>query len=887
MAQEIRLLQRSFNGGEVSPEFWSRVDDAKYGSGMAKCLNFIPKPQGGIENRAGTSFVREVKASAKKCRVIPFTYSTTQTMVVEISEGAFRFHTSGASLLAPAGTAWANQSSAVTISISPSSTVTFTLASPGVVNWTTHGLAANAPVTFTTAGTLPDGVTAGVTYYVTAPLSNSFNLSASPGGPSLDFSGTSVGVHTGFALTAAVVTWNAHPFVAGDSVSITTSGALPSGISAGVVYSVTSIATNTFQLTPTTGDSAVQTWGTQSGTHTAQHAYALGAVVTNGGSKYYAIADSTNVSPPNAGSWYLMPASGEYEIPNPYVESDIFDIHYVQSADVMTLVHPNYAPRELRRLSATVWTLSTIAFSTKQSPPTGVKAVAAGGTGTTYKYVVTSVDSQGFDESVASTQASCNGNLFASGGYNTISWKAIASVSRYRVYKLSGGLFGYIGQADNTTTFKDDNIAADMSRTPPIAQNLFNAAGDYPGAVSYYEQRRVFAGTTKKPQSIWMTKTGTESNMDYSLPIKDDDSIQFRVAARESNTIRHVVPLTSLLFLTSAAEWKLTSVNSDAVTPSTVSVTPQSYIGSSNVQPVIVGNNVIYCAARGGHVREMAYAWQNNGYISGDLTLRSSHLFDGLQISDMAYGKAPYPIVWFVSNSGALLSFTYVPEQQIGAWAQHNTDGAFESCCTVAEGDDDVLYVVVKRTINSVTKRYIERLHSRQFATLADAFFVDCGLTYSGAPATTISGLGHLEGKTVSILGDGGVMPRKVVAGGAITLDNAVSKAQIGLPITADMQTLPLAVESPDFAQGRQKNVSRVDLRVYRSSGIFVGPTFSKLTEYRRRSTEVYGSPPTLKSDEIRLDIVPTWASGGQVCVRQVDPLPLTITGQVIEVTVA
>jgi hypothetical protein len=414
---------------------------------------------------------------------------------------------------------------------------------------------------------------------------------------------------------------------------------------------------------------------------------------------------------------------------------------------------------------------------------------------------------------------------------------------------------------------------------------VFNAAGDYPAAVSYFEQRRCFAGTINKPQNIWMTRSGTESAMCYSLPIRDDDRIAFRVAAREANTIRHIVPLTQLLLLTSSAEWRVTSVNSDAITPTTISVRPQSYVGASNVQPVIINNSLIYGAARGGHVRELGYSWQANGFITGDLSLRATHLFDTFDVLDMAYAKAPQPLVWFISSSGKLLGLTYVPEQQIGAWHQHDTDGVFESCTVVAEGGEDVLYCIVLRTIGGNSVRYVERMASRQFTNPADAFFVDCGLTYSGAPATTISGLNHLEGKTVNILADGAVHPQRVVTSGSITLDQAASKVQIGLPIAADLQTLPMAAQiDSSFGQGRYKNVNKVWLRVYLSSGIFVGPDADNLTEAKQRTTEPYGSPPSLKSEEIQILLTPSWGDSGQIFVRQSDPLPLTVVSMTAEI---
>jgi hypothetical protein len=678
----VRTLQRSFNGGELTAEMFGQIGDAKFQTGSAICRNFIVLPHGPVTNRPGFAFVNEVKDSTKKVRLIPFTYSSTQTMIIEIGPGYFRFHTQGGTLLNSAGTA-------------------------------------------------------------------------------------------------------------------------------------------------------------------------------------------------------------PYEVTNTYAEADIFDIHYVQSADVLTLVHPNYAPRELRRLGATNWTLTNIAFSSSLNAPTGVTATATGTGTTVYKYVVTSVGVNGIDESIASSVAQCTGNLYATGAKNDISWTTVSGAQRYKVYKFWGGLYGYVGQTD-ALTFTDDNITPDMSATPPIVNNPFGSTSDYPGAVSYFEQRRVFAGTINKPQNIWMTKSGTESNLNYSLPTRDDDAINFRVAAREANTIRHIVPLTNMVLLTSSAEWRITSLNSDAITPTTISVRPQSYVGASNVQPVIINNNLIYAAARGGHIRELAYSWQANGYITGDLSIRAPHLFDNKNIMDLAYSKAPQPIVWMVSSDGKLLGLTYVPEQQVGAWHRHDTDGVFESCAVVAEANEDVLYVVVRRTINGVQRRYVERMASRAWETQADAFYVDSGATLnSSTPITTISGLNWLEGKTVAILTDGAVHRNLTVTGGSVTLDYSAYKVQIGLPITSDILTLPWTAQIDSaLGQGRIKNVNKVWLRVNQSGAVFVGPDEDHLTEYKQRTTENYGQATNLISKEILIPISPTWNDAGQVFVRQSHPLPITLVSMSMEVAV-
>jgi hypothetical protein len=978
MAQ-TRVYHRSFGGGEISAEMWGRIDDVKFQTGAAKLQNFIALPQGPAENRPGTAFVREVKDSTKRTRLIPFTFSTTQTMVLEMGEGYFRFHTQGATIGPGTPAAY---STTKTISAVNTGTETFTS--------NTHGYANGTPVQVSATTTLPAPLVAATTYYVINAAANTYQLSLTETGSAID---------------------------------ITTAG---------------------------------------SGTITTNQVYSVGNLVSSGGVNYYCIASTAGNTPPNATYWYAMPA-GIYEIPNPYAEADLFDIHYVQSADVLTLVHPGYAPRELRRLGATTWTLTTISFSSTVTSPTGVSVTSNrgealdligftsanpgvahtvaphgltvgdpvyldGGTWTnpfpddyyivshigptdkfrvrsyssgieldttsygtwssggyvqfgdksldfTSYYVVTTIASNGIDESAPSSAATANNNLNAAGSSNTITWSAVTGAARYNIYKRQNGLYGLIGQTD-LTTFTDNNIGPDMGITPPIIDTVFASAGNYPGAVSYFEQRRVFAGTTNAPQTMWMTRTGTESDISYHIPIQDTDRIAFRVAAREANTIRHIVPLTQLLALTSAAEWRISPVNSDTITPTTISVRPQSYVGANNVQPSIVNNTVVYCSARDGHVRELGYSWQASGFVTGDLSLRATHLFDTYDITDMCYSKAPQPLLWFISSTGSMLGLTYIPEQQVGAWHQHVTDGSYESCAAVAEGAEDRLYVVVKRTIGGVTKRYVERFASRQVTTIENCFFVDCGLTYDGTNTTattvtvtgstylpsdtltitassaifqfpststpptdindaivmtdsagnkyrlriigttsttvatarvdvtlpaalrntattvwafardTISGLSHLEGKTVSILADGAVMPQVVVASGQVTLQRASVLVHVGLPYESDLETLPMALQMEAFGQGRAKNVNEAFLRVYRSSGIFVGPDNDNLTEAKQRTTEPYGSPPGLKTDEIGVKLTPTWRQSGRIYVRQADPLPLTIVGLTLEVAI-
>lgn len=673
---------RSFAGGEVTREFFGRIDDVKYQTGLALCRNFIVLPHGPVANRAGSRFVREVKDSARRTELIPFAFSDEQTVVIEFGHHYFRFHTDGATVLL-----------------------------------------------------------------------------------------------------------------------------------AGVPY----------------------------------------------------------------------------ELAHTYDETELSDVRFEQSADVISLTHPSHPPRELRRTSATSWAIIDVAFAPDVGIPASPIATATPGatpgTPSTQEYVVTAVGNDGKDEGRQSVVASCSNNLYDDGAYNEIAFSAVVGAARYNVYKRVSGLFGYIGQTDQLL-FRDDNIAADLGKTPPLAQNPFNATDQYPACVSYFDQRRVFGSTNAEPQRTWLTKEGTESNLDYSLPTQDTDAISFRVAARDANRIRHIVPMSDLILLTSTAAWRVTSINTDALTPTSISARPQVTAGANGARPVVVNSTMIFATARGGHLREFGYQSDKNGYSSADISLRAPHLFDGFDITRLAFSAAPYPIVWAVSTSGKLIGLTYVPEEKIGAYHQHDTlNGEFESCCVVAEGDDDVLYVVVRRDINGQSVRYVERMPSRMFSDKTHSFFVDCGGVYDGPQTTTVTGLDWLEGETVSILADGAVRPQQVVIGGTIALDEAASYVVAGLPINADFQTMPLSMEIPGYGTGRPKNVAAVYLKVYQSAAPFAGPTFDELTEAKWRTTETYGSSPELRDGEIEIVIKSAWTDDGSICVRHSDPVPLTVLAYTLDIT--
>ena len=608
----------------------------------------------------------------------------------------------------------------------------------------------------------------------------------------------------------------------------------------------------------------------------------LRATVT--GANTFTTADlwGTATSPSTA----YTTAARVYTLATPWAAADLMALNYAQSADVLTITSTAYATRELRRAAAASWSVATVSFTPTLAAPAGVTCVATKPTPTNpiaQSYVVTSIAADNVTESVASTAASDTNNLSIFGNFNTIAWSAAAGAARYHVYKLRGGAYGYIGQT-TALTLIDDNILADPLSTPPaVFTSLNTAAGDYPGAVTYFEQRRWFAGTASAPQNVWGTRSSTDANLTSSIPSGDADALTFRIAAQQQNAIRHLLPLTDLMALTVGGEFRIFAEGGPAITPGTLAVKPQAFSGAAAVQPALASNSALYVQSQGSRVRELTPP--SSGffglYTTVDVSLFAPHLFNGYQVTQLAYRRAPDQTLWAVRNDGALLGLTHIPEQQVYGWHHHTTAGLIESCASIPVASEDVLGVIVKRTVNGRSVRYVEWLKSRLFTAAADAFFVDAGLTYSGAPTTTVSGLWHLEGQAVSVLADAGVVSGCSVLAGALTpvLETAASKIHIGLAYNSDMQTLPATFDQTAASgQGTMKNVSIVNLRVTQSSLVKAGPSFAKLTEYPARAvSDPYGSPPALRTGELRLAISPGWGTDGAVCIRQDQPLPLTV----------
>lgn len=910
-----RTLQQSFAGGEIGEDMFSRVEDGKFRGGAARLRNWIVRPTGTIATRPGFKYVATTKDSTKASRLIPFRVGTEETVHVEVGEGYFRFHTEGGTVsLASTPADYIQNQTFVEAAVNVGTNeITLALA---------HGVTTGEPVVFTSdlGGTLPSGLNAGTTYYaiVISPtvIKVAVTLTLAQAGTAVDilddgdttagskphrfqrayeamdlvrYSGTNYyciqnptsNGNPQFVPGVAPTYWYAltgtiyeipNDYLAGDVFNLTHDQSNDVLSMASLYYPMGELrryGETEWQFIAPSFSPSVAAPTSVNVTGTAGINLTITAATTGGGN----ISLLTTSAQHRLGAGDVIYLSGLLATApaGPYCADGYYSVGASSALDTFVPVQKDGA--------------TGITATGTYTANTGRVAYVGSSEDATNYYVVTAIGPNGV-ESVASSSANVVNNLLVRDAYNTITWVAstTAGVTRYLVYKRSNGLYGYIGQVDanEALTFRDDNIDPELGESPPILDESLDT--NYPAAVAHFEQRRVFANTTENPQQVWGTRSGTESDLGYHIPVKDDDRISFAIASREPAAIKHIVPVAQLLLLTESGEYRVTPINTDAITPSSIAVRAQSYIGSTHVRPQIVNTSVLFAAARGGHVRELGYSAQIDGYLTGDLSIRASHLFDTFELTDSAYTKAPYPIAWFTSDNGKLLGLTYVPEEGVGAWHWHDTDGVFESISAGPEGAEDRLYAIVRRTLNGSTVRTVERMGAQATpAELEDAFQVDCGLTYDSTAATTISGLSHLQNEAVSVLADGLVVDGKTVsASGAITLSTAASVVHVGLPFTCDMQTLPLAVQVEAFSHGRTKNVNRVWLRCMDSGAFEVGPSTTLL-----RSSDPRGeSAGEFSSGQVMVPVDGKWTDDGQVWLRQSDPLPVTVVGLVIEVSI-
>jgi hypothetical protein len=391
----------------------------------------------------------------------------------------------------------------------------------------------------------------------------------------------------------------------------------------------------------------------------------------------------------------------------------------------------------------------------------------------------------------------------------------------------------------------------------------------------FFENRLIFV----KDLKFWGSETESYENYDNGTDedaTEDTDPFKYTIGSNQIDKILWCYA-TDVLVLGTAGGPFVASSGSDAlpITPTNISVKQINEVGASSISPVRIGPFLYYAQRSNRKIGQIVYSIDYDSYGTEDITYLNDHILkDGDGIVDIAVQQHPYDIMWCVLDDGSLATMTREVQNNIRCWTRQNygTDGYIEYIAVIPNGAEDQVWCVVRRVIDSVTVRYIEYYEVIDFASQEDCFFVDSGLTYDGTATTSITGLDHLEGKTVAVLIDGAAHPNCVVSSGAITLSWSGSKVQVGLPYTSTLKTL-------DFANASVASVTEVIIRFLDSLGCKFGDGITQDTIPFQQFGSLLNQAPDLFTGDKRVDFPSGHDFNKYIEITQEQPLPLHILG--------
>jgi len=475
--------------------------------------------------------------------------------------------------------------------------------------------------------------------------------------------------------------------------------------------------------------------------------------------------------------------------------------------------------------------------------------------------------------------------------------------------------------------------------------------------------------------------------------LTDRSSLSFVAATKKFSPPRHILDLSKMVVMTENSELVINGDGSPVVATN-LSAKANTYNGCSEIPPIVINESCLYIQNRGNIVRDLTFDFNIDGFSGNEISIFAEHLFSGYEILDWTFQQYPNSNVWAVRDDGVLLCLTYLKEQQVLAWSQHEIGGGgkVSSVCAIPDGKEDSVYMIVERVINGKTVKYVEKLTSRFidqrivknymeastskeriYSGLAEANFVDSSLSYDGRNFDTtkqvkittagtsddiltmvantsgtflstdvgnyiyvyfnsdiirceimsytsgtsievkpsknipaglvdlytsdwsravdqLTGLHHLEGKLVSVVGDGFVHSNPnnpsyelvSVVGGKITLDKVYEYITVGLPYVSDLQTLKIDTVQSETLSDKKMLINKVSVGLKDTRGIWAGQKEPEnivdgLYEMKARNNESYESPIDLKTDTDFIIIDSTNDNGGSVFIRKVDPVTATI----------
>lgn len=900
---KVNTIQTNLTGGELSPRLDGRVDITKFKNGARVLENVTVLPHGGARKRSGTKFVVAQKSSVDDVVLVPFIYNSEQAYVLVFGPSYVWFVKDGGIITHGAGTITG-----------------ITKANPAVLTYVGSDTYANGDVVIVT------GV-AGMTevnnrQFTVANVDTGANTFELSGVDSREY-----GTYTSGGAVAEIVelttTYTADQldelrFAQTNDVLYITHGLHPTrkiGRSSHTSWTLETptLTTGPFRtINPDTSNRLTPSWTpfaitnatqanpcviTVSTTHNILAGQqvlidgVVGMTELNGNVYTVNAVGSTTMTLGVDATGFTAYVSGGAALKNP----DAFGCHEVGTNLTLTATSSTFA-------STMVGALFRLWEDGKgtgvQGPQLGENVVIAEGSQYTHAGKVYGISNKsaapltwaGFNRvpdfdagTLRITQG--DGQYFDSSFLHPL----------YCIIRITGYTSATSVTAQIVRYKMPQNVR--LFGTISWEEGAWSNYRGYPKTCAFYEQRLFFGGSSSEPTALWSSKSGAYE--DFSDGANDDDAIVYRLASGRADVIRWLESGRVLTAGTSNGEFAIAASNqNEALTPSNFKITPQTSYGTSEAPPLRVNQTVLY-PQRGGRasnaarkLREFQYQFDQDAFNSTDITVFAEHIF-GDGFDRIAYQMEPDSLIFTRRTDGLLASCTYERTQEVVAWHRQRlggTDAQVKAITCIPGTIGDEIWLSVARTIDGGTVRYIELLQPAfgDDDAKEDAFFVDCGATYSGSATTTITGLWHLRGEAVKINANGSVQTGTVSATGSLTLSRSATKAHIGSGYTAIIETEDFeAGAQAGTAQGRPKRISELHVRFLNSASGTYGPDAAHQRQMTfRTGADVHGTSPPLFSGLHRVDFGAGWEREARVRIEHSDPLPMHVTGIIAELNV-
>ena len=830
------LALTSFVSGEFSPKMDGRTDFEKYSSGAKTLENFLVHPQGAATRRVGTQFIAEVKSSAAKTRLIPFEFSTTQTYILEFGNTYIRFFKDKGQIL-DSGSAYEISSPYLTaelfeLKFAQSADVMYVthpnhevmkLSRTGHTSWTL------AEVDFTDGPYLSE---------------NSTTTTLTP---------ASASTGTGVNITASAVTG-----INGGAGFLTTD-----------VGRVISFNSGLAKITGRTNTTVVVVTITKAFANTdATATFKLGAFSDTTGHpscvsffEQRLVFAGTNDEPQTL----YFSKSGDYENMTTGTNADDAMVYTIASNQVNKIRYLK-AVRTLL-IGTTGGEFSVSADGTDAAvTPTNIQIRRQSSFG------AANVDAQPAGNAILFLQRAKRKIRELAYNYDTDGYVAPDLCILNETVTDTGINEMAYQQAPDSILWcvRDDGVLSGLTyqRTDNVVawhRHIVGGKSDttkniIQQQISFTANQTIVHGTNN---TITLTSHGLATN----------DPIYYYAA---SNPITGISSGTLYFVIrTDANTIKLATTAANSAAGTAISLTgPSSDTTQFIYQGVNIASNVIYSDTHGFETGDIIF-YDNVGTAIGGLSENVEYYVSRVD-DDQFKLYTDSKLTKVVSLTSAHTS------EQTDNILQ---DAKVESVATISgELNEDELWIITQRWVNGAVKRYVECFSEFDFDETApeDFKFVDSHLSYSGVAVTSLSGLSHLEGETVSILADGATHAQKVVSSGAITLDRSARKVVAGLPYNSVLQTMRIeggAGQTEGTAQGKIKRISKIVLRLFETVGAKVGPSLDNLETVPFRTTSSPMDLPvsTFIAGDKEVEFSDDYNTDGFIFVKQDQALPLTV----------